>query len=136
MNAYYRVYKDGKYKFIELISYCTPVCWASLDEFDYPLCILYSAQARCSSTTSRHVSFFVSNVLKASCSVPSKKTLESLTNGEVLYTYPDTNHKEETGTIDELRFAYGPEPFRSPAPARKTFYNNIGFKIERGNWMG
>lgn len=67
-----------------------------------------SAQARCSSTTSRHVSFFVSNVLKASCSVPSKKTLESLTNGEVLYTYPDTNYKEETGTIDELRFAYGP----------------------------
>lgn len=133
MNAYYRVYKDGKYKFIELISYCTPVVWASLDEFDRPLCILFSSYARYSRTTFRHVLTFIRLVLKTSYSIPSKKTLESLTSGEVLYTYPDTNYRQEKGTIDELVFAFGPEPFKAPCPARKTFYST-GYKIERGNW--
>lgn len=129
MNAYYRIYEDAPFgKFIALISYQTPVAWVSVDNDGVIECVVFSKQSHVSNSTCRHVRTFLSDVLGLNPTniFPSKKKINSLAVAEVLYTYPNTFFPCDNGSIDEMIYAFGEEPF-SYAPAR--FKNVDGRRV-------
>nr|DAI42206.1 MAG TPA: hypothetical protein [Bacteriophage sp.] len=135
MNAYVNVYNYGAGAVYELVSYCTAVTWAIVDYKGNVDCIVYGPCARCSSTTSRHVSTFVHEVLHVDAPIPSKKSIDALDGKKVLYTYPGTE-ATDTDFIGDFGDAIGlPHSLRlgKLLPARKAFYNG-GHFVPGGDW--
>lgn len=136
MNAYCNVYDGGADTIVELVSYCTPVVWAVINYKGNTDCIVYGPMSKCSVTTSHHVSTFVQKVLHVAAPVPDKKVIDALKGDKVLYTYPGTNEKD-TYLVDDFENAIGlPHSLRlgELLPARKGFYNNVGFFVPGGDW--
>ena len=137
MNAYYRVYEDAPLGYVyELVSYCTPVVWASMDKDGDVDCIVYGPDSKCSRTTARQVSTFVREVLHIDAPIPSKKTIDELHGNKVLYTYPHTNYTTETDLLGDFGEALGiPLSGRfALRSARKSFYNGAGYFVPGGEW--
>lgn len=137
MNAYCNVYDYGAGEIVELVSYCTPVVWAVINYKGNINCIIYGPAAKCSATTSRHVSTFIREVLRVNAPIPSKKTIDALQGNKVLYTYPGTNLPPATNFVGDFGDAIG-LPYSLQLgelqPARKSFYNSVGFFVPAGNW--
>lgn len=137
MNAYYNVYEDAPLGYVyELVSYCTPVVWASTNEDGDVDCIVYGPKSKCSSTTSRQVSTFVREVLHLNVPIPSKKDINGLHGDKVLYTYPSVSSTTDTDFIGDFGDALGiplTGRFGELRPARKAFYNG-GILIPGGAW--